>query len=515
LNPATAARWFFPACRAALVAVVVGTTPNAHGADSASCDPPKRDEQPAAGQWTGSYNLTYELLVPQMPPTMKISVAWDGPLNLTLVRPPLREDPPSPPPSRPLSRQPLRPPSAYMPGGPAAPDAVPTDTARPGQFASDDEQRAAVIAEWERHWQEEEGIAAAKAKAFGNAVLRDGQTGVISGTASGNIRMEAGGTFAPGLAGAGSEHSTEPQKYELKASETDPAAGFGEIQIIGEPGAQGFAGSFSAAGAEGRGSVQAQIGPDGSITGRARGESRGHVEEHDVATAGSGAPAAGPTLLAALAIEETKCWLMRGQVDASTIRTMMQQSAPGMDINVTTSEWTATFKGRDEAFERRVQQLVAQPIPPEMTWEVVDRYGEEYKQLHAAATSDYKRCVLVEAQRKGIRLTVAALETLVRNAPRVRDGATGAVLKAWHLRTLPLVRTLQLAGLGDCAVAAEAEEKFYEEMRELLRRLLESGRYTLDDLKQFVVLESAGQMGDLEMGFRGAFNSLLPRGPGA
>ena len=495
-------------CPAALVAMALATGSIARAADSLSCDPPKREEQPSAGQWKGTFKLTYGLLVPQLPPTMKVSVTWQGTLDLLVLRPPVGEDAPPPPTPRPPTRQPLRPPSAYMPGAPAS-DAEPSDRARPGQFASDAEQRAAVIAEWERYWQEQEGIANAEAKRFGTAI-QNGHTGEISGTARGGIQMQAGGSFAPGLTGSSSGGSTVPQQYDLKAAETDPAAGFGDIEIHGEPGSQGFTYDFAAAGAEGRAVEHAQIGHDGSLTGRTHAESERHVEEYDVATPGTGAPDVDPTLLAALTIEETKCWQMRGSVDASTIRAMMQRSAAGMDIDVKVSEWTATFDGRDEAFERRVQQLVAQPIPAEMTWEFVDQYGEGYKRLHAdAASSDYKRCVLVEAQRQGIRITVAALQTLVRNLPRVRDGATGAVLAAWRLRTLPLLRTLSLSGIEDCAVAIDAEQKFYQEMRELLQRLLERGRYTLEDLKRFVPLSHAGQLGDLELGFQGALNGLL------
>ena len=57
-----------------------------------------------------------------------------------------------------------------------------------------------------------------------------------------------------------------------------------------------------------------------------------------------------------------------------------------------------------------------------------------------------------------------------------------------------------------------ADDKFYAELRELLREVLAS-RHTLEDLLQFVPLADIGQMGDLAASFLSAWRVFAPNGP--
>jgi hypothetical protein len=129
-----------------------------------------------------------------------------------------------------------------------------------------------------------------------------------------------------------------------------------------------------------------------------------------------------------------------------------------------------------------------------------------------AVYSGYKRCLLVEVQRKGVKLTAAALKTLVKSIPRVRDGATGAVLREWRLRTLPLQRTLVMSGLENCGEIVQAEDGIYAEMREWLKKVL-ARKHTFEELLQFTPLWDAGQLGDLAPRLLAAWNVFLPNGP--
>lgn len=418
-----------PATRWASVlgfAASLGLGAPAPGQD-ASCEPPKGGEPPAAGHWTGTFALTYELQVPSMPPTMRFGATWQGTLDFDLVRPPDREDPPAPPPPPPLPRRsPLRPPSAHMPSAPA-PTPASNDRANPGQFASDDAQRAALIADWQKRWREADRTAAR----YGQILLHGDQTGRLVGTARGTLQMQGGGVFAPGL-DANTSGAGTARDYRLEAEEDDPTTGLQEIRVLGRRGEDSFAAAYSVVGREGGGAGSARI-------------------------QGSGG---GEEQLSALTLEETRCWLMRGTVDASLIRSMMRQSGAGMDIRVTGAEWEATLEERDEAFEQRVRQLASQPVPAEMSWEVADRFAQQFQQLHSEAGKDpYKRCVLMDAQRQGLRLTVAALRTLLRHAPRVEDGATAPVLDAWFQRALGLTRSLALSGMEDCSLVEQVQQK--------------------------------------------------------
>jgi hypothetical protein len=461
-------------------------------AQDAVCNVPTRTESPAEGGWSGHFETSYDILNPHLPPTIKVVGDWQGTLEFVVLRPEARENPPPlAPPAPPPTRPPLRPPTpasaSAPPASPPPESAPPPDRAQPGQFTSDDEQRAAIMAAWQRRWEEEDSVAREKAGDFGTNTTHVGE---IKGESRSSARGSATGVIGDSRFDMQSGTNQELE-FDLTAVESDPEAGFGEIRVVNTRDQGDSSGGGVGVAPDVRVSIEGRAG-DGSASHRVRAEDESGVREQSFATPGVGAIGPGP--VAALKITESTCGSLSGFVDAAFIRTMTQQG--GADVRFEESEWIATHDDRDGAFERRVEQFVNEPIPAEMTWEFAEQYTREFEALSAEAGANaYKRCVLVKAANKGVQITVAALQTLRRNLPRVRDGATKPVLREWRLRTLPLIRTLALS-TTDCSLLQQVEDEYHAEMRELLERIL-ARNHTLEELLEFAPLWRAGQLGDL------------------
>jgi hypothetical protein len=101
------------------------------------------------------------------------------------------------------------------------------------------------------------------------------------------------------------------------------------------------------------------------------------------------------------------------------------------------------------------------------------------------------------------------VRTLARNFPKAQEGATCAVMRAMMERIMQHVRVLQLYGAGDCPDAKNVEAVADREMIELLKIVL-SRRYTWDELKCFLPLQSLGKLGEWEPAFQGALDGYIP-----
>jgi hypothetical protein len=118
-----------------LVTGIQSTTGHAQN-PPVDCLPPY-EEAPAAGEWTGQLRLVY-----QIGTRREVTATVDGDLSFKLARVSL-EDPALPPP---VNRRPLR-----APGSTPLPTTPQEGWAEKGQFANDDEQRAAILRWYAEH----------------------------------------------------------------------------------------------------------------------------------------------------------------------------------------------------------------------------------------------------------------------------------------------------------------------------------------------------------------------------
>jgi hypothetical protein len=464
---------------AALACIVI--LPIARAQHSGGCEPPDHQEQPPAGHWTGSYRLSYEMVVPNMPPGIQFLVTWEGELSFDLGRAEGEDDPPAPPPPPPPRRRPL----SVKP---------PTSSALPPEMFVDccnDEQAAAILAAT----QEREAANEAEVQRVlqwyadnlppNHLYIQPGKNAIIQGTATSRMQTTFGGAMAGNVAMRGSGQGNAPVDYEIKGEETDPEVGFTEIELWGIPGLMDFSGSnmVTAPGGSGQASVTMDR---GGMRGRTVGtDDRGHTATADYSGANPMTPGE-KTKFAALKIESRECWELRGTVDESILKERHQTN--GVGIRVIASEWSATLDERDEEWEKQVDQLAAEPIPAELTWEYIDNFKDRWFALRGIGRlvmSDYKRCILKKLEDKFIRINVAALQVYVDNFPKADENATCGVMRAALQRMLPIMQLLQLYGLGDCPLIERAWTTAEGEMQLLVQQIL-ARKYTMRDLECFI-----------------------------
>lgn len=485
---------------AGLALVCFVALPPARAQDGGACES-GYEEQPAAGHWTGTYRLAYELVIPNMPGGIPVHVSWEGELSFDLGRTEtdaIQYPPPSPPRRRPLG---VKPPASSLP---------------PSLFVDccNEEQAAAILAAEQQREAANEAQVRALLQWYADNLppqhlyVPPDSKAVIKGVAQVRNQTRFAGSTAGVTAMRFDSQGTAPVDYDIKGEETDPGVGFTEIELFG---IVDLMDSSATATATGRGAsvrTNATVDRDG-IRGNTQLQGAGRTMSVDYSGANPTTPGE-KTKFASLTIESRKCWELRGTVDESLLRQLYQ--ANGVSIRGVESEWTATLDERDEAWEKQVDELAAEPIPAELTWEYIDSFARRGFALRGSARfmSDYKRCVLKKLEEKFVRINLAGLRVYVANFPKVDEGATCGVMRAALQRMLVTIRTLQLYGMADCPVLEQARKVVEHEVQLLVRQTL-SRKYTMRDLECFIGVYRNGMLdfGDQAAAFGEALNAMV------
>jgi hypothetical protein len=270
----------------------------------------------------------------------------------------------------------------------------------------------------------------------------------INMTISGAGINDAGGTSAP-------------LPLEVRAEEDSASGQFKEIGLWGFPDQIAYRGNLDAT--TSAGTTDGQLDTDGD-------SGNYHDGTHSV-TVPSDMSHTQIELVRLKNVMNQECWLMQGTVESSQIVNTF--SSGGFEVVVTDSEWTATLDERDVDFEKRVQALADEPIPSPLTWDYIDRFHARWQSLrNSGKLTDYRLCVLKDLDRKAVAITVAGLQELLNEFPKVRDMdsacAALTVVEAALERILPLVRQLQLEGIN-CPLTDLWSEVVSKEMRDLVK----------------------------------------------
>lgn len=97
--------------------------------------------------------------------------------------------------------------------------------------------------------------------------------------------------------------------------------------------------------------------------------------------------------------------------------------------------------------------------------------------------------------RKYVAIQVAALRELAKNVPEARHGANCVVMHAAFERSLPVIRTLQLYGLGDCPVIEDYWKNVEREIQGMIKELL-SRRHSPKELSCYLGIAQHIDLGD-------------------
>jgi hypothetical protein len=368
------------------------------------------EEDPPAGEWTGQLRLVY-----QIGARREITYTIEGDLSFELARVPLIND------------------------GPTGPtNGVEVARAKPGQFANDDEQRAAIFRWYAEHPPDPIPV---------------GGDDTITGTAT--IRQQ-GKLQTPSSSGNFSLRSPATTRVEAKEESRDSGPPrFQALKLSAEtvPWMTGTVTSQFGS--------SATANADGSITGRDR-RGRQVTTPPPLPTPGPSGPAI------ELSVDRTSCVEMAGGVDPVMIRRAVAGS--GIGPYILESSWSASYTRRDPDFEARVDALAAEPIPANITLAYLDRFQAAWAALRGEAQlSSYRRCILRKLEHKSRRILLATVRSLLDNYPRARDGATCADFRAALLRIVSAVKQLQVFGLK-CPLVSEWQTIAGREVAEALER---------------------------------------------
>jgi hypothetical protein len=211
------------------------------------------------------------------------------------------------------------------------------------------------------------------------------------------------------------------------------------------------------------------------------GKSKYNLRGHDsagqqVSNSGSSAESDGsePVRMLRLKVEQQECWEMKGTVDSSEMT--RDFNGAGMQVSVTGSKWSATIDQRDVNFEKRVQAIVAEPVPHPLTGDYVDSFHQRWQALRKGKLDNYHLCILKDLDWKANTIYLAALSELLKDFPKVRSmnnacTAVHVVMAASLQRILTLARRLQLMGV-DCPLVSAWPEVVSKEMHELVKNTL-------------------------------------------
>jgi hypothetical protein len=463
-------RW--TALRGASLALVLGigsAAPTEAGDDGGAGDCPQGTEPYlAAGEWKGTFKIVYEPVIPGVPEGIKTTTTWEGEISFQVQRPE-REDPP--PAERPSRRRPLAPP---LKEGEKPPVVEDPDRAAPGQFANVDEQRAAILAWYAEQARKEEEAAKERARKYGSQITPSGgrvEKPQIRGGGKGKVTMSLAGILPDARANA-SGRSAGEANYELSAVQEDGDRPIKRLEVKGDPREAGFTYDATASGRGGRASK-------------------------------SGSSPAAPTgtkiVLTYLEIEDVQCGIVTGHIDATAIREHTRKNLPGYDMRVSTNTWTAKRSDRDESLEQRVEALVNQPIPAQLSWGYLDEFTNKAAELRASvkSPSDYHRCVLKALEGKFVKICRAMIKELGKNFPNGELQPSCEVLRQAMAPIYRIQRTLELYGAAGCPEVAEAWRNVEKQVQRTVRFLLQE-KQTFQKLACYRGLSTAGLLGDMD-----------------
>ncbi len=435
------------------------------------CALPEREPQAAAGHWKGFYRVSYDLVSARATVHNKM----EGKLEFDLARHEEPEQPKTTPPSDPL-RTPLGSKPASSPG-PKGTSVSAEDLAKAwdrlnGTLPADTEVNAeadalakAIMAEYQGNYQ--------------GLYVGPGQPGKIQGDADYSLTASLD-LHIPGLKFAEPMGTKEPLPLEVRGEEDLESNQFKDIWLWGDPAQAKFGATFDIATQNSSATGQVDL-QSGTLDYHAVATD---ADGHRTTTSGnrSGDIPGGKRGLIRLKVLAQDCWRLSGTVDTSEIAKAM--ASGGFRLVVTDTEWIATLEERDVDFEKQVQALVSEPIPSPLTWDYVERFNQRWQALRKSGKlTDYRLCVLKDADRKGVEITVAGLRELLRDFPKVRDMnacAAMTVVTAALQRILPLIRRLQLEGV-DCPLADSLNQVASNELQKLAKNVL-GRKHTLDEL---------------------------------
>ena len=267
--------------------------------------------------------------------------------------------------------------------------------------------------------------------------------------------------------------TSAPLPLEVRAEEDSASGEFKEIGLWGFPDQMAYGGNVEAT--TSGGTTQGQLDIDGG-TGNYHDGTRSVTVTSDV----SPPPL---TALVTLNVVHQECGLMQGTVQSSQLVNTF--GSAGFEAVVTDSEWTATLDEQDVDFEQSVKALADEPIPSPLTWDYIDHFQAQWQSLRKSGKlTDYRLCVLSDLDAKAVAITVAGLQELLNDFPKVRDMDNAChaitVVDAALERIFPLVRRLQLEGIS-CPDTDSWTDVVNKEMQDLVKNTL--GReHTFEEL---------------------------------
>jgi hypothetical protein len=417
------------------------------------CELPERMSMSAAGHWKGFYRIIVEMKVASVFPVVT-STKIEGSLEFDLGRyeAPEAPNPSSSPPSD------LRTPLGWKAASPSpAASTSPTGWATTSVTREEFEKACGVLHETLPADTEVTDEAIALAKKI--MAQTEGNYQGLSVGPNENPKIEGKATYnrqdSISISGVGHESggTSAPATLEVRAEGDQD---FKEIGLWGFPDQM----AYGYNGVAGGNPVGIDI--DGGLGNWYANNHSGTVTS-DVSHS--------QTELVSLNVVNQECWLMQGTVEN-------RFSSAGFEAVVTDSEWTATLDERDVDFEKRVQALADEPIPSPLTWDYVNHFNGQWQSLrNSGKLTNYRLCVLKDLDRKAVAITVAGLQELLNDFPKVRDMdsacAALTVVSAALERILPLVRRLQLEGI-QCPLIANNEwlEVVNKELRDLVKNTL-------------------------------------------
>jgi hypothetical protein len=231
--------------------------------------------------------------------------------------------------------------------------------------------------------------------------------------------------------------------------------------------------------------MQGQINLDGNGNGsyQATGEHDGHQADSSGSLTGRPSdPVEAKKKLIRLKLQSTDCWQVGGVVDEQTLK--QQFAGQGFDVAIKESEWIAVIDERDIDFEKRVEALVAEPIPNELSWEYWFRFDSQVAALRdSGKKTDYRLCVLRDLDRKWVRIALSAVRTWLNDYPKVSDMnacAAITVLGEANRRIIKLGRRLEFSGL-DCPLLGKWQDLTEAELQKLTKKVL-ARKHTFDEI---------------------------------
>lgn len=387
-----------------------------------SCISPWPEQLPADGPWKGSFSLSYQMKNPGAPP---IKVKWTGDLNFAL--------------------------------------ASEKDTANVDSF----KQRCWRVPLGSKPQQGCEGVIGPIWVQEVRTIERPGRPHIL-GRANAAMQFDFAMSSGKGNQFNFSAPTQAPVSLRTVAevSEDLPPNRLLAIQLMGSQGQLNLATAMSATSTSGRVTGAGKASGTGSTSMSGVARENGHVESYSVAHQAN-QQNDNEKQMFRLKLEHSDCWLMKGQLDTTQIAASMQG---GMQAENFQSEWEATLQERDIKFEQEVEHFIQEPVPTTLTWEYVDRTKAELERLVGDQSSGYRACVAAKAMKKVVELEERELQFLMKDYPKVSQGATAPVLCAANERLFTLMRDLTIL-TTTCPLVDQATTLVVDEWDALVAKL--------------------------------------------